>query len=54
MKLNVGPVKANNKLHISVVEMRMLPWIFYHTRQDKIINHIIRETVEVVRIVERW
>lgn len=35
MKLNVGIVKANNKLHISVVEMRMLPWIFYHTWQDK-------------------
>lgn len=34
--------------------MRMLPWIFYHTQQDKIINHITRETVEVARIVERW
>jgi len=38
MKLNVGLVKSNNKLQISVVEMRMLPWIFYHTWQDKIIN----------------
>lgn len=54
MKLNVELVKVNNKLHISVIEMRMLPWIFYHTQQDKIINHITRETVEVARIVERW
>lgn len=36
MKLNVGLVKANNKLHISVLKMSMLPGIFlsYMTRQD--------------------
>ena len=38
---------------ISVVEMRMLSWIYGHTRRDRVRNDDIRDRLEVAPIEEK-
>ena len=46
-------VKSQQENNLNVAEMRMLHWMSWHTRQDRIRNKCIREKVGVPPIVEK-
>ncbi|XP_016504608.1 uncharacterized protein LOC107822571 [Nicotiana tabacum] len=47
------PVKKSHFQKMKVVEMRMLKWMYRHTRRDKIRNEDIRDMVGVVSVHDK-
>ncbi|XP_075092237.1 uncharacterized protein LOC142172504 [Nicotiana tabacum] len=47
------PVKKSHVQKMKVVKMRMLRWIYGHTRRDKIMNEDIRDMVRVVFVEDK-
>ena len=47
------PTKIRHVQQLSVAEMRMLRWIYGHTRIDRVRNDYIRDRLEVAPIEEK-
>jgi hypothetical protein len=47
------PTKIRHIQQLSVAEMRMLCWIYGHTRLDRVRNNDIRDRLRVVPIEEK-
>ena len=47
------PTKIRHVQQLSVAEMRMLQWIYGHTRMDRVRNDDIRDRLEVAPIEEK-
>ena len=47
------PMKSRHVQQISVAEMRMLRWIYGHTRRDRVWNDDIRDRLGVAPIEEK-
>jgi hypothetical protein len=46
-------IKGQHIQKMSVLEMQMLHWIYYHTRRDRIRNDDIRDNFRVAQIQEK-
>lgn len=53
MERNVGLVNNSHIQKIKVVKMRMLRYMYGHTRRAKIRNNVMRDKVEVASIEDK-